>query len=119
MAAPDSGTAGAEGATAPFIKLSACATYANKFVTLAGTVTGVTPDDAGYIVGGCLRVVPMDTTDEVVTESNVLLSGLLDSTGSTLTEKRMCTMLGPNFGTLCKACAYGLWVGGSGGVRGG
>ncbi|KAK1862003.1 hypothetical protein I4F81_004579 [Pyropia yezoensis] len=97
MAAADNGSAGGEGATSPFIKLSACASYANQFVTVAGQVTAVAPDGSGYTVGGCLRVVPMDATDEVAVENNVLLSGVLDSTGSTLTEKRMCTMLGPNF----------------------
>ncbi|GAB0498339.1 hypothetical protein MMPV_009682 [Pyropia vietnamensis] len=95
MAAADS--AAGEGTPAPFIKLSACASYANQFVAVAGPVTAVAPDGSGYTVGGCLRVVPMSATDEVAVLSNVLLAGLLDSTGSTLTEKRICTVLGPNF----------------------
>lgn len=100
MAAADNGSAGGDGATAPFIKLSACASYANQFVAVAGPVTALAPDGSGYTIGGCLRVVPMDATDEVVAESNMLLAGVLDSTGSTLTEKRMSTVLGPNFGAL-------------------
>lgn len=98
MAAADDSTVGGDGATAPFIKLSACAAYANQFVAIAGSVTAVAADGSGYTVGGCLRVVPLGATDEVVVESNVLLVGVLDSTGSTLTEKRVRTMLGPDFG---------------------
>ncbi|OSX78599.1 hypothetical protein BU14_0105s0018 [Porphyra umbilicalis] len=89
------GNAGGNSRTAPFIKLSDCGSYAGKFVVVAGPVTAVAED--GYTVGNCLRVVPMDVTDEVQVEHNVLLVGELDSTGSTLAEKRMCTMLGPNF----------------------
>lgn len=97
MAAADGGTAGGDGATAPFIKLSACAAYANQFVVVAGNVTAVAADGTGYTVGGCLRVVPFGPTDEVEVESNMLLAGVLDSTGSTLTVKRLPTSLGPNF----------------------
>lgn len=100
MAAADDGSAGGDGVTAPFIKLSACASYANQVVAVAGPVTAVVPDGLGYTVGGCLRVVPLDATEEVAAESNVLLVGVLDSTGSTLTQQQMSTVLGPNFGSL-------------------
>lgn len=112
MAAADGGTAGGDGATAPFIKLSACAAYANQFVVVAGNVTAVAADGTGYTVGGCLRVVPFGPTDEVEVESNMLLAGVLDSTGSTLTVKRLPTSLGPNFGTWTRAAS-----GGGGGRR--
>lgn len=107
MAAADGGTAGGDGATAPFIKLSACAAYANQFVVVAGNVTAVAADGTGYTVGGCLRVVPFGPTDEVEVESNMLLAGVLDSTGSTLTVKRLPTSLGPNFGTWTRAASGG------------
>lgn len=96
MAAAET-AAGDDGTTAPFIQLSACTSYANQVVAVAGQVTAVSPDRSGYTIGGCLRVVSMDTSD-VAVEVNVLATGLLDSTGSTLTEKCICTVLGPNFG---------------------